>query len=328
MQQQSRSSGRRASALNHIDMQQIPDQERFDYWRELFSGTFIDRARTERGKDFDGEMLSGNGPDGSMFANIRSDALLCTFGKRDCGLVLIGFVGEGAVRLSNDKDESAVAEPESGLMLFDCDRPAHSIQTKYNLSYLALPRDIVAKTMGTDPVARGEVIRLLPNEGMAPILYAHLRALAANGGKLDPTESEVALQSATAMALALLSRFNRRGIGDGETADEALFVAAMRYIKSGLGRHTLTASHVAAAVGCSRARLYRVFAKKDTTVGDCLRDTRMEYASRLLQTAPEEPIASIAFHAGYTDLSAFGKAFKRHFGESPRDWRTLSRKPQ
>lgn len=191
-----------------------------------------------------------------------------------------------------------------------------------------MPREVVTVALGTDPIARGEILRLLPNEGLAPILCAQLRAMASHGSSLTPAESEVALQSATALALTLLSRFNWRGPVDGDAADRALFLAAMRYIKSSLGRHTLTAAHVAAAAGCSRARLYRVFAQHDVTVGDALRDARMDYASRMLGSSASEPIASIAFYAGYTDLSAFGKAFRRHFGMSPSDWRHHHRLPQ
>jgi len=88
-----------------------------------------------------------------------------------------------------------------------------------------------------------------------------------------------------------------------------------------LGHHTLTAESIAAGVGCSRARLYRIFAQRDQMVGDCLRGIRLLHASRLIETLPTEPIAMIAFDSGYTDLSAFGKAFKRQFGMTPGDWR-------
>lgn len=126
-----------SAGLHRVNLHAVPKRERFDYWRELFAGTFIDRDRADRESDFLGEMLSGNGPDGARFANLRSDPLICTFGKRDCGLVLIGFVEEGTVRLRNERDDIAVADAESGLMLFDCDRPVTSVQSRYELSRLA-----------------------------------------------------------------------------------------------------------------------------------------------------------------------------------------------
>jgi AraC-like DNA-binding protein len=209
----------------------------------------------------------------------------------------------------------------SGLILFDCDRPAVTSSTRYDLTYLALPRAVVTAATGGDPIPRGQALRFLPNQGLAPILQAHLAAMGTYGGSLSPADSMTAIQAASALALALLSRFHPRGLADSDAIDEALFTAARRYIEANLGHHNLTADSIAAGVGCSRARLYRIFAQRDQTVGDCLREVRLRHAGRLLESMPNEPIGLIAFHSGYTDLSAFGKAFKRRFGMSPGDWR-------
>lgn len=310
-------------AFSRIDLLSIPGKERFDYWRHLFFGSIIDRDRSEWSQQFRGQMLSSADHNGIAFANLRADPLICTFGKRDSGLVLLGLVREGSLKVRSGKDDTAVMEPASGLILFDCDRPAVTSSTRYDLSYLAFPRAVVTAAMGGDPIPRGQALRTLPHQGLAPILHAHLRAMAAYGGPLAPTESRAAIQAASALALTLLSRLNPRGIADSEAIDEALFTAARRYIQTNLGHHTLTAESIAAAVGCSRARLYRIFAQKDQTVGDCLREVRMSHASRLLETQLDESIASIAFYSGYTDLSAFGKAFRRRFGMSPSDWRVM-----
>ncbi|MGO4124638.1 helix-turn-helix domain-containing protein [Inquilinus sp. YAF38] len=64
-----------------------------------------------------------------------------------------------------------------------------------------------------------------------------------------------------------------------------------------------------------------MFATRDRTVAGDLREVRLRRARRLIETQPDRPIGLIAFDCGYTDLSAFGKAFKRRFGLGPSDWR-------
>lgn len=266
-------------------------------------------------------MISSTDYNGITFANLRADPLICTFGKRDSGLILLGTVRRGTIGLRQGNDDTATMDAGSGLILFDCDRPAITSSTQYDLTYLALPRAVVTAAMGTDPTPRGKAMRLLPNQGLAPILRAQLDAMASHGEHLAPAESVAAVQAACDMALTLLSRLHPRGIADGEALDDAMFTATRRYIEANLGHHDLTAERIAAGVGCSRARLYRIFAQRNQTVGDCLREARLRRASKLLETLPTESIALIAFDCGYTDLSAFGKAFKRQFGVPPGDWR-------
>jgi AraC-like DNA-binding protein len=38
---------------------------------------------------------------------------------------------------------------------------------------------------------------------------------------------------------------------------------------------------------------------------------------------PALDIGDVSLRCGYADLSAFGKAFRRRFGISPRDWRAM-----
>ncbi|MEM7810413.1 MAG: AraC family transcriptional regulator [Planctomycetota bacterium] len=47
---------------------------------------------------------------------------------------------------------------------------------------------------------------------------------------------------------------------------------------------------------------------------------RIDYAVRLLRST-DEPVTSIAFRAGFEELSTFYRAFKRHTGRKPLDYR-------
>ncbi|WP_435103595.1 helix-turn-helix transcriptional regulator [Arhodomonas sp. AD133] len=103
---------------------------------------------------------------------------------------------------------------------------------------------------------------------------------------------------------------------------QSLFDHARAFIERHYGDHHLTAADVARGIGCSRAALYRMFARRGQTVGQCIRDARLDRARWLLENAaPEVPIGVIADRCGFDDLSSFGKSFRRRYGVSPREYR-------
>jgi AraC family transcriptional activator of tynA and feaB len=312
------------SEFSRVTVDDVPAGDRFDFWRQLFVGSYIDRPQPETRRTFRGEVLGCADSDGSVFANIRADPMICTFGKRASDLILLSFIGRGTFQL-RDGDDTTIADSGSGLMLFDCDRPAVTSSTAYEVSYLALPRSTVVAAMGGQDLTPGSAaMRILPKDGLASILLAHMRAMAEHGAKLDRYESAIATKTANELAIALLAQLGRKRPEESEQHEDAFYAAARRYIELNCWRYDLTADAIAAAIGCSRAHLYRLFASRDQTVAGMMRDVRLLRARSLLETELSEPIGLIAFNTGYTDLSAFGKAFKRHFGMSPSECRALA----
>lgn len=301
--------------------------DRLDFWRHLFLGAQIDLQDRERPADFHGELIGGAGA-GSAFLSLRSDPVVSRFGRPELGVLLLGVVHGGAWQVRHGHDGTTVLDPESGLVLFDCDRPAIVQGTRHSLSYLALPRAAVIAAMGRpEPVPPGEAFLRLPAGGLSPVLVAHLRAMGEHGIRLNEAEGAAAIQAATGLAMTLLAGLRTPPERQDGRYDDALFAAAQRYIALNCGRFDLTADDVAGAVGCSRAHLYRLFALRDRTVAGELREVRLRQARRLIETQSSRPIGLIAFDCGYTDLSAFGKAFKRRFGLGPSDWRAAAGRP-
>ena len=101
----------------------------------------------------------------------------------------------------------------------------------------------------------------------------------------------------------------------------ALFEAAKMLIRTRAPDVNLTAEHLAQALGCSRAHLYRVFAEHGGTIGDALRDARMEIARSLLMLTPSLPVQQIAHRSGYASAAAFGRAFRTATGHTPIGYR-------
>ena len=79
--------------------------------------------------------------------------------------------------------------------------------------------------------------------------------------------------------------------------------------------------NIALSLGLNRSYLTRLF--KNATgysLQDYLLTYRMKMAVKLL-AAESISINRIASSVGYSDTFTFSKAFKRHFGESPSDYR-------
>jgi AraC-like DNA-binding protein len=129
------------------------------------------------------------------------------------------------------------------------------------------------------------------------------------------------MDALSGLTLAYLSGFNpRQGEAEDGGLDEAMFTAACAYIDARKDHVNLTAAAIARGVGCSRAGLYRLFERRGLAVSDYVRQVRLNHGRRLLRDFALD-IGEVSLRCGYGDLSAFGKAFRRQFGLTPRDWR-------
>jgi AraC-like DNA-binding protein len=99
----------------------------------------------------------------------------------------------------------------------------------------------------------------------------------------------------------------------------------LRYIEAYSHKPDLDVDTLARMLGCSRAKLYRVFGQQGVTVFSVLRNVRLEKACRLIEKSPlDTQISTVAYACGFADPSSFGKTFKAQYGLSPREWRMHS----
>lgn len=211
---------------------------------------------------------------------------------------------------------------DDGLFLFDFSRAVTTRNSHYTFCQLRLPRSLVLDAVGADPLsAASSSLLRLEGDGLAPFLSSQLRNLFEHAPKLGEAERTAALDSTVDLALALIrSRPGSRGEDRG-LLDQALFRAAASFIERNAHRAELTPEWVAQAVGCSRARLYRLFAAREVGIHERIRETRLQRSCERLSAEPLEAIGMIAFKSGFTDPPTFNRAFKRRFGMSPSEWR-------
>lgn len=97
-------------------------------------------------------------------------------------------------------------------------------------------------------------------------------------------------------------------------------------VKAYIRRHTdksLNREVLADVAGFSVPHFHRIFtAHVGENIAEYVRRVRMERAGRKLRMGAVD-ITEVAHAAGYATHAAFSKAFKRHFGLSPSEFRQL-----
>ena len=102
--------------------------------------------------------------------------------------------------------------------------------------------------------------------------------------------------------------------------------AIKAYVERNLGRHGLSVHDVAERHGLSPRQIQRLFETEGRTFSRFVLQKRLDLVHRALMDARQrhKNIGGIALEHGFGDLSAFTRAFRAHFGESPRDVRNRS----
>lgn len=95
---------------------------------------------------------------------------------------------------------------------------------------------------------------------------------------------------------------------------------AVQYIE--LNYNKISVSDIVEHIGINRSYLYRIFKKQfGISPQEYLIKYRLEKAAALLQETSDSIIV-ISHDIGYEDSLAFSKAFKKHYGMSPKHYRT------
>jgi AraC-like DNA-binding protein len=310
-----------APAFTRVSTDSVPINSRFDYWRSLFVASRIERPHASRGLGFSSEMVHSEPWEGTSFADLRGEPLVCHFGERESNLVLLGWINSGRFHIRHGRDQATVLDKHSGLLLADCNRGFVTSSRSYGMTYLALPRHLVVSACGGDPVPRDGAIRVLQSNPLVMSYQNVLQRMSRHAAQWDAAQAGMALRTSRALAIAELARAGGRWRRLPESLDAPLLLAAHHLLAKHADDRKLTAESVAAMLGCSRAHLYRLFKTRERTVVGELRALRMRQARRLLAAAPALTVGAIAWRCGYTEHSAFDKAFRRAFGLTPMDCR-------
>lgn len=114
-------------------------------------------------------------------------------------------------------------------------------------------------------------------------------------------------------------------LASARTSDELLVTKARAYIRQRFRDPACTPASVASAMGVSLRALQRRFQAAGLSLSECLIATRLDYVCNRLMAqksaGTSERISTIAFDAGFNDLSYFNRQFRARFRVPPGEYR-------
>lgn len=303
----------------------MPAAQRFEFWRAIHTFVDLDTADHDRRNDLRADLLLHIAPDGATFGHVSSDDLITRFARSGDEYVLFSLGLSGMTRIRTDRDAAWTVTPASGVVVMDGTRPMTTATENHSHVYLTVPKSRLLNVLGQPPDLLRDGLFALPAQGLAGLLASHLLAIARQGHRLDRPSTAAAMKAAVELAVATLACARDEETWPDPRHDDAFYAAARRHIELHPADPGLTSAAIAHALGCSRAHLYRIFARHDQAVGDVIRAERLAHAASLLAAPRTLPVEQIAIACGFANPSAFTRAFRAWHGLTPTAFRDRSR---
>ncbi|WP_344845862.1 helix-turn-helix domain-containing protein [Kribbella ginsengisoli] len=185
------------------------------------------------------------------------------------------------------------------------------------ITALGLPHDTIRQLCG---------ITLCPGHPIADLAGAYLHRLASRPDIYDhPDAGSVSHPSIELIRALLTTHLDATALGT-EPLQATLQLRVLEYARARLGDPGLSAAQIAAEHHVSVRHLYNVLATGGISLGDWIRERRLEGCREDLASPGLRSltIAAVARRWGFTDPSNFGRVFRTAYGLSPREWRSLA----
>jgi AraC-like DNA-binding protein len=205
--------------------------------------------------------------------------------------------------------QARVGEP----YLCDMSLPFDCVVTAGDIIGLLVRRDMLRSL---DLSRHADIV----DSAMGAVLAEHLLTLRSNMEKLGVGDIPYVVRATNALLRAGLMQSSEASHDDVPEADLALVRQARQFIAENLQHADLTPEKIGAAIGVSRAKLYKLFQGSGGIMRQVQRQ-RLDRAHDLLTDPdmPKERIAHVAWRHGFIDEKYFSRIFRATFGCSPRE---------
>lgn len=297
----------------------VNDREIVPFWHDVICKTYVPiDCRFEIGPDFKAKMsLKRYGR--TDLSHIISQAAQYErneqhIRKSDNDDYLVTLMTKGQT-IVEQMDRSCKIGP-GDLCLLDTARPYRfDYPLPYQAIHLKVPRDELdrrlpdAGTVAASRVAGGGSYARLA----ATMLQSTVELLADDTNA--PRQIEPTLLDLIALA------FDESFADQDKSSDRyaQIVTRAQTIISERLFDPGFDISNVPMAIGVSSRSLYRAFAQQGSTPARYLATKRLEVARDMILSARFSSVSEVAMACGFNEFSHFSRAFKTHFGITPRD---------
>jgi AraC-like DNA-binding protein len=153
----------------------------------------------------------------------------------------------------------------------------------------------------------------------AELLRGYARLIRSHSGDTQRLELPVATHLLELAAFAFRDSVKRETGWRAEGLKSARLALVKQAIDERLREHDLDIASIARGQRISSRYVQQLFKEAGTTFSEFLRERRLELARRLIEDGnPNDVrISSVAYEAGFGDLSHFNREFRRRFGATP-----------
>lgn len=304
----------------------VPADQRLAYWRDGVMRRMVPLGVEGAANSLRGRMRRIVG-DGLELIEFASTDVIAVRSPERCRIDGCDDVTIDLMRRSTGTwmDHGGMQRVKAGdLYLVDYARPSEVRRGSHCTVGLTMSRRLACDVLGDDIAPRAGM--KFAASGLARVLSRHLQATFDEAGRMTVAGRAAAAKAAKDMALALLQA-SHAGTADPDRFEHGFHRAALGLIDVECGDADLTPERVTLALGCSRASLYRAFAKHGESVAAAIWQARLERARRML-TSPEGIgllVSDIAALSGFREMPSFTRMFRRRYGMTPSDARHCPR---
>ncbi|MBK5960795.1 hypothetical protein CCR97_21685 [Rhodoplanes elegans] len=319
-------TARRAAAklpVSLFDTADLPYPERFAAWRESI-GVFLEVGLVRAGDEEHYDAWAESYLLDDLILS-RCAASATKFDRRPLRVAhdsidhyMIQVLVRGTIDMTLGRH--ALSFPTGQVILFDLADTMDTVNSTFDLVSVIIPRRRLAPLLARPDSLNGAAVD--PTSATGRLVSTYTLSLYQSAPQLSPTEASAA---ATALVELMALAFNGVGQPGGDVSESLAKAELLRvqgFIRAHLAAPDLGPDMIAAALGISRARLYRLFAP----VGGIAEHIREQRLRRCL-TDPvsakqaHRQVAEIAYAWGFSDPTHFARAFKQRFGRTPSEVR-------
>ncbi|GHJ94104.1 hypothetical protein SNE510_36230 [Streptomyces sp. NE5-10] len=305
----------------------VPDQDKVAYWNDAVSRTLVPMEVAPRGDGpFDGRIATDRLGYLQM-STVEADAERVSrtpelIARSSEALVAVGVQVSGTATFVQDGRRAEVGAGD--LVVYDTTRPySFDYPRRFATHVFQLPR----RALG---VSDGDIRRVTGNaigtgDGFGAMLLPFLATLASSPADgYPPAVADRLAGNVVELFATLIAERAHPGGAEAE-APSHLVLRVRDHINRNLGDPELSPESIARALGISVRYLHRLFEGEGTTVGQLVRQRRLEECGRELarrgRTAPT--VSAVAQRWGFVSPAHFSRSFRAAYGVSPREWRAL-----
>ncbi|WP_162240931.1 AraC family transcriptional regulator [Bradyrhizobium tropiciagri] len=258
------------------------------------------------------------------FANLRVERTRELLDGCDDLLLVIGASGS---RLVSHRGRERTIGAGEAILMATAETATMTYPSPSRLISLRLPRKAL---MPLVPNPEDALMRPLPPSSDALRLLTHYVRDIDDLYRSASAELQHLVVSHVIDLAALVIGASRDGevFAEGRGLAAARLAAVKADVGERIGEYSLSLAAVARRQKIAPRQIQRLFAGEGTTFSDFVLDRRLVRAHSLLSDprSSGRSISTIAFEAGFGDLSYFNRTFRQRYGATPSDIRTAPRR--